>query len=195
VKVDFFAEDRAHEQLVPTLIERVAAEEHVDCAIRIVSARGGHPAVARELVAYQRVAAATGNVPDLLIVSIDANCNGYVKAKKQYLRQLSENLRLIAVIAAPDPHVERWYLADQQACASVIGASTTLPTIKCDHHIYGKMLEDVVKQGGNTPTLRGLEFGPEIARSMDLYGAGKKDSALKSFVRDLRSRFKLIKNR
>jgi hypothetical protein len=104
VRVDLFVEDRAHEQLLPGLIQRLADEEECPCRVRVVSARGGHPRVAKELDTYQKVVETTGQLPNLLVVGVDANCQGFRKAKRQYEGRLSDELRSVAVIAAPDPH-------------------------------------------------------------------------------------------
>jgi hypothetical protein len=193
LKIDLFAEDRAHEQFTPSLIQRLVEEQDLSCNVRVVSARGGHPRVAAELDAYQKVLEASGIIPDLIIVSIDANCNGFQKAKKLYEGQIVEEFRAITVIAAPDPHIERWYLADTEVVADIIGTAPHLPAVKCDHDWYKAALEAAAIDGGNTPTLGGLEFGPDIAQAMNLYRTGKIDGAFRSFVSDLRGKLKIAK--
>ena len=192
VQVDLFAEDRGHEQLLPRLIQRLADEEECVCRVRVVSARGGHPRVAKELETYQKVVEKTGQLPDLLVVGIDANCQGFRKAKKQYEGALSDELRSIAVIAAPDPHIERWYIADDVRFEQIVGARPRLPARKCDREHYKVALERAVLKGGHTPTLHGLEFGPEIAQEINFYHAGKKDGAFRNFIGELRTKLRSV---
>lgn len=83
--VDLFAEDRAHEEWLRPLLERVAREENVSVRIRVRSARGGHGRVLSELKAYQQVLAKGigGPMPNLLVAAIDANCSSFVEAQKK----------------------------------------------------------------------------------------------------------------
>ena len=188
VRIDLFAEDRAHEQLLPGLIQRLADEENRPCRVRVLSARGGHPRVATELETYQKVVETTGQLPDLLVVGVDANCHGFRQAKRQYEASLSEELRSIAVIAAPDPHIERWYIADDIRFEQIVGARPRLSRRKCDREYYKAELERAILRAGHTPTLHGLEFGPEIARGISLYHAGRNDSAFRDFIGELRTK-------
>jgi hypothetical protein len=190
LNVDLFAEDRAFEQFLPDLTRRVLNEQGSDCSLRIISARGGHPRVAKELDAYKSVIAKTGRLPDLLIVGVDSNCNGHTRTKQQYHDLLSDDLRNRAVIAAPDPHIERWFMCDQRAFAHVVGVTPALPAVKCDRDYYKHALEAAVIRAEQTVTLGGLEFGPEIVSNLDFYRAGKADGAIRSFIADLRTKAK-----
>lgn len=53
VLVDLFVEDRAHEELLKPLVDRVAQEEGVEVRIRVRAARGGHVRALSEFTLYQ----------------------------------------------------------------------------------------------------------------------------------------------
>jgi hypothetical protein len=183
IAVDVFVEDRAHEAFFVPLLERVATEEGVSVSSLVRSGRGGHGRSLTELRLYQRIV----SPPDLLIVGIDGNCSTFTKAR-QVIRAATEapfSDRL--VVACPDPHVERWYLADPESFKTVVGQRPSLGRKKCVRDYYKDALAKAVRQAGHPPTLGGIEFAREIVESMDLFRAGKNDRSLKAFVDDLRS--------
>lgn len=94
--------------------------------------------------------------------------------------------RLVA--ACPDPHVERWYLADPQSFERVVGKRPDIGTRKCVRDHYKRVLASAIVQGGHPATLGGVEFAPELVEAMDLYRAGRNDSSLKAFVDDFRAK-------
>src|SRR5207253_2372208 len=79
-----FGEDYAHEVILRTLMERMAAEEQIQVVIQIRSATGGHGRMLRELKQFlgelQRGRTA---LPDLFVVGRDANCRGYADCVKE----------------------------------------------------------------------------------------------------------------
>ena len=84
-------------------------------------------------------------------------------------------------------------MVDGKTFSQVVGTEPVLPAKKCDHEGYKIALERAVWEGNEIVTLGGLEFGPEIAKNMDLYRAGKADGALKHFVSDLRAKLNEMK--
>lgn len=197
VAVDIFVEDRAHEALLVPLIERVAGEEGVSVSARVRSGRGGHGRAISELKLYQRVVAqstASFSPPDLLIVGIDGNCSTFSKARQaiQDATQAPFSQRL--VVACPDPHMERWYLADPDSFQAVVGHRPTLGKKKCVRDHYKDALAKAVRQAGHPPTLGGIEFAQEIVASMDLFRAGKNDRSLKAFLDDMRRRLRMLRS-
>ena len=42
LRVDLFAEDRAHEEFLQPLVVRLGRALQAECAVEVVSARGGH---------------------------------------------------------------------------------------------------------------------------------------------------------
>jgi hypothetical protein len=122
--VDLFVEDRAHEEFLKAMLRRIATELERSLSVRVRSARGGHPRVLEELTLYQKsVLKAPENLsmPDLLIVAIDANCKRWNGARKEIQVTIQSPFAQLAVVACPDPHIERWYLADPDSFAQVVG--------------------------------------------------------------------------
>lgn len=187
VIVDLLVEDAAHERFLRPLIARVADDVAMPVEIRVRAARGGHPRALRELRLYQRsVACGLTERPDLLVVAIDANCASYAKARDRVRHGIPKELRGITVIACPDPHVERWYLADPTSFAEVVGKEPRLGKRKCDRGRYKRILADTVAAAGHPVLLGGIEFAEDLVARMDLYRAGKKERSLKHFVEHLR---------
>lgn len=123
VTADLFVEDRAHEEFVKNMLIRLAKEEDVNLALQIRSARGGHPRVLEEFRSYQKalLKGVVGmTVPDLLIVAIDANRSSFATARGEIEGAIDPRLKETAVVACPDPHVERWYLADSDSFIEVV---------------------------------------------------------------------------
>jgi hypothetical protein len=191
--VDVFVEDRAHEELVIALVRRIAGELKRSVEIRPRAARGGHGRVLKELAQYQKLVmlgAATMSLPDVLVVAIDTNCHGLTKRKQEIRKQLRPAFRNRTVIAAPDPHVERWYLADDHAFRKIVGIEPPKEPRKCERDRYKKLLLDSVRQAGHPAILDGIEFGRELAQHMDFYRVGKSEPSFKQFVDDAQSVFK-----
>ncbi len=189
--VDLLAEDAAHEKFLRPLIRRLARDAEVDVDVRVRAARGGHPRVMQEFGLHQRAITrgVTGR-PDLVVVAIDANCLPYVRARRKIERGILQEFRGVTVIACPDPHVERWYLADPASFAQVVGRQPRLGARKCDRDRYKKILADSVAAAGHPVLLGGIEFAEDLVASMDLYRAGKNEKSLKRFMDDLGARLK-----
>ena len=94
---------------------------------------------------------------------------------------MSDQLKPRTVIACPEPHIERWYLADPESFRTVVGFRPNPGRKKCDRGRYKQMLAQAVVKGGFPPTLGGVEFAPDIVDAMDLYRAGRAEHSLKDF--------------
>lgn len=129
-------------------------------------------------------------LPDLIVVAIDANCSPQAQARKSIAQALRPELAMRVVIACPDPHVERWYLADAVAFSDVVGSCPRIGRKKCKRDHYKQKLAQAVLDAKHPPTLGGIEFAAELVRSMDLHRAGKADPSLRRFIADLRSALK-----
>ena len=193
---DLFVEDRAHEEFVKNMLSRMAQEEEVSLALQIRSARGGHPRVLDEFRSYQRAllkGVAGMEVPDLLIVAIDANCSSFATARGEIEAAIDPRLQETAVVACPDPHVERWYLADPDSFMEVVGVRPQPGKRKCERDVYKEMLSRAIVRAGHPPTLGGVEFAREIVEAMDLFRAGKLESSLRHFVEDAKALLRRLK--
>ena len=122
--VDLFVEDRAHEEFFKAMLTRLAADNERRITVRVRSARGGHPRVLEELSLYQKSvlkAPESLSMPDLLFVAIDANCKRWHQAKTTIQETILSPFAARVIVACPDPHIERWYLADPDSFVQVVG--------------------------------------------------------------------------
>jgi hypothetical protein len=183
--IDLFVEDRAHEEFLKALLQRIGRQEGKALTLHVRSARGGHGRALSELTLYQRSilkAPRDFRVPDLLCVAIDANCQRFSQARKQIEASLQTPFKERAVIACPDPHIERWYLADPESFEQAVGSRPRLGRKKCERGFYKAVLTRAVRDAGHPPTLGGIEFAREIVELMDFFRAGKAERSLKHFL-------------
>jgi len=186
--IDLFAEDRAHEEFLKALLLRLAKEEHRTAHVQIRCARGGRPAVARELEVYQKaIQRGMLRLPQLLVIGIDANCNNPQQVQQQLARQVIFELEDRVAFACAEPHIERWYMADPESFAQVVGVEPPREKVKCERDRYKKQLVDAIRKGGHVPTLSGIEFARELVAQMDFYRAGKNDPSLKACINACRA--------
>jgi hypothetical protein len=189
--VDLFVEDRAHEEFLKPLLIRIAREEEVAVEVRVRSARGGHARAVQEFGLFQRlIEKGPVAAPDFVVVGIDGNCVTFPKKRQEILGATSADFRNKVVAACPDPHVERWYLADPDSFHAVVGHRPIVGRKKCLHDYYKRLLADAVRQAGYPPTLGGIEFAAELVADMDLYRAGRNDHSLRAFLDDLRAQLR-----
>jgi len=196
ILMDLFVEDRAHEEFLTAIALRLAREENKDVKIRVRSARGGHGRVLSELQLYQKSIlnqlGIIAEMPDILLVAIDANCKTYNVAKKEIEQHIDAQFKDKTIIACPDPHIERWYLADVQSVTNVIGRQPKLSRKKCERDYYKTLLADTIMQAGHPPTLGGIEFARELVDAMDFYRAGKAERSLQHFLNDALKMMRLL---
>lgn len=193
--VDLFAEDRAHEELFKAMLSRIAGEQGQPIAVRVRSARGGHPRVLEELSLYQRSvlkAPDSMSMPDLLFIAIDANCKRWTKARTEIQQKIQDPFKERSVVACPDPHIERWYLADPDSFAQVVGVQPKIGRKKCERDRYKAILSKAIVDAGHPPTLGGIEFAQELVGAMNLYRAGRAERSLKHFLDETVARIRSI---
>jgi len=183
--IDLFVEDRAHEEFLRALVERVARDVQRRVVVTIRSARGGHGRAIAELELYQR-AVASGSLglrlPDLLVVGIDSNCSPWNRAVRGIRARVHQDFLDRTAVACPEPHIERWYLADPDSFAEVVGSRPRGGKRKCERARYKRLLAEAVEKGGHTSPLGGIEFAPDLVAAMDLHRAGKMERSLKLFL-------------
>lgn len=190
LQIDLFAEDLAHELFLRPMVERVCAEQRVGCRVRVRSARGGHGRAMAEVQNLQQ-ALAKGvpelATPEILVVAIDANCEQFAKARKKVEAVIRPEMLPLVAIACPDPHIERWYLADPVAVERVVGRRPSTGKKKCAREHYKDILHTTMTKAGVPAPLGGIELAPEIVAQMDLFKAGKSDGSLRHFLGSLRA--------
>ena len=197
VIVDLFAEDRAHESFLEPLLMRIAREQNPDIEmnIRIRSARGGHGRAIAEFELYQSIVTKSllsSESADIVVVAIDGNCSTSTVARRRIQDATVPMLKDRLVIACPDPHIERWYVADPDSFETVVGHRPRVGSRKCARGHYKQILTTAIRQADHQVILGGVEFAPELVEDMDLYRAGRNDSSLNAFLRDLRVRLRQV---
>ena len=184
-----FGEDYAHEVVLHTLLNRLAADHGVSVEIHVRSATGGHGRMIQELKQYlAELRRGRAPLPDLFVVARDANCIGYADRVKEINAVVNDYQGFIG-LAVPDPHMERWLLIDSHAFKEVLGKGCQAPDSKCDRDRYKQLLADAVRTAGVDPPLGGVEYAEEIIRAMDLDRASGNDVSFAHLLRDLRSAF------
>ncbi len=105
LRIDLFAEDRAHEEFLKPLIQRLAREEKCEIRLAVRSARGGHGRAIEEFKAYQRIISAGHSElqrPDVVCVAIDANCHRWTDRREEIARAVTEDFKDRVILACPD---------------------------------------------------------------------------------------------
>lgn len=184
VTISLFVEDLGHERLLRALVNRTATEAGVAVKQQVVSAKGGHGRVLTELKLFQRMA--SSGQSDLLLVAIDANCKGWNGARTEIESLIDRDKFPHYILACPDPHVERWYMADPEGLFKSLDVKVSPGKVKCERDRYKQMLTTALREAGHPVLLGGSEFADEIVESMDMFRAGKNEPSLKHFLSDLK---------
>jgi len=183
IQVTYFLEDIAHEKFIRALVWRVASGIPLKEDVRNAT-YGGR--VWFELKQFLReLKADLFPIPDVLIVAIDGNCNKASWVRKQIEEEVQRaGISLpFLICAVPDPHIERWYLEDQQALSKVLpGAKTRKLKYKCERDRYKAALKEAIRSAGLEPILGGAEYGEEIALVLE---PQRLDRSFKVFWKDL----------
>lgn len=193
-RLALFCEDQDHELFVRALVRRLATEVGLEPLIQALNTRGGHGRAISEFKVWQNEFAemTTTTQPDLLVLVIDANCTGWNQAHKELTTAIDSSKIPHAAIGCPDPHIERWFVADSASFRQVVGASPAPIPDKCDRGVYKKVLADAIATA-NLPVLtRTAELAPDLVEAMDLFKSGKNCPSLGHFVDDLRKSFRLL---
>lgn len=194
LKIIYFLEDRAQEQFMVALVERIASEVSIPSealSSDVMSSRGGSMVVEEfgNFARDRRKAGAAGAA--MIVVAVDGDCQGHAKKTAQLLKKVkpTDPFRDILVFAIPDPHIERWYLIDQVALKKAAGLEHGIapPPYKCKRQkgYYKRLLREMLRDQ-NIPSYDGSEFGPEIARNIsDLHATCRADPSFAGFVEDV----------
>jgi hypothetical protein len=193
IHIGYFLEDIAQQRFICALVERVACGlglTPADLYHDVRNATGGEGQTMSSLRAFLHRCSGIADPPfDLLVVAIDGNCSTYSARRDEIGRLVSQaEYPGLFACAVPNPHVERWYIADptgfQQAVAGP--APPSVPRYKCERARYKRGLSDALREAGLEAPLGGAEYGDEIAQHIDLQRAGRSDSSFKHFRDDVR---------
>jgi len=194
-RVDPFCEDRGHEQFVTALVKRLASEARVRLRLSTPSGRGGKGPALTALRGYQQVleSGQLGKpVPDLLVAVVDTNCSTWHEERSHVTDCINTQLFPQFVVGCPDPHVERWCIADPEGFRKVVGTPPPPDPEKCERNVYKKLLRDAIRDAGHQILTDEMEFAPDIVEAMDLFNAGKNQPSLKHFVNELGAQMMLL---
>ena len=189
-----------------TLVKRIAEDIGIDAGKLFHDVRADHRGSGLlprlESFARQNPAQLMGG-SRILLISLDGNCRGPNDRIKQVfkecpsLRPLKTPLLDRLVFAVPDPHIERWYLADQRAFNEAVGsaAAPEMPRYKCEQDFYKQLLRDSFAAANISTWAAGHEFGRPIAEKIDFKALERVDrKGFKKFADDLRRAFRQVQS-
>lgn len=155
IRIGYFLEDIGQERFLKALVNRVAQD--MGLAFRklrheVRNATGGLDAALGELRRFLRDVNHERERPfALLVVAIDGDCRGY-RERRDEIRAIVEESGYPGPVmcAVPDPHIERWYLADPRGLQQVleVGSVPAVPAYKCERGRYKQALRDAIRQTG-----------------------------------------------
>ncbi len=190
-RIDLYCEDSGHERFARALLKRLANELDIRPSINTVSGRGGHGQAITEFKAWQRaVSSGRGighEIPDLLVLLIDSNCSGWAQVRREIEQAIDPGTFPHSAIGCPDPHVERWCLADSQGVQEVLGVPPPPDPGKCERHLYKQLLRQTIRKADQPILTSEMEYAPDLVAAMDFFRAGKSQPSLKHFVEEIRS--------
>lgn len=192
--VHLYCEDRGHEDFARALVHRLADEEDLTVQVETRSGRGGHGRALGEFKKWQRAIARgmlTG-IPDLLVIVIDGNCDGWNAARQTVQRAVDGNVFPASVVGCPDPHVERWCIADPTAFQAVVEGPPLPDPGKCERALYKNLLRDSIRAAGQPIITSEMEYAPDIVAAMDLFRAGRAQPSLGHFIEALRATLRML---
>ena len=189
MKIGLFLEDIGHQAFITGLIQKAAGQVKPGAVIEfdVRNAAGGKPrmeASFREYVGDYLKSGYAGY--DLVIAAQDTDCRG-VPATRNALLHYAQGYGSPMVIAAPDPCIEAWYLADQHAIREVAQAASTPPIPSgCDCAALKTQIRRLFREGGVDSLLGGAEYAADIIAAMNLTRARRNVASLHIFLNDLR---------
>jgi hypothetical protein len=190
IKINIFCEDIAHEEFIKHMINRISDSYGIEVDISFSRSTGGYGRVISDLEDYiSDLKTGTVHSPDLIIVARDANCRGLADTKSE-INSVLGRYKQRAVLAIPDPHIERWLLLDSSAFKSALGTGCDAPDYKCEKGRYKDMLVEAVQNAGLPPQISGLEHTEDIVQSMNLDKMRTEDDSLGGFIQSLDLFFK-----
>lgn len=191
-EIALFCEDSFHEKFIGALLKRFEKHYGLSAASRFLSSQGGLPRMAGEFKVFLRdLARDRQQLPDSVIVVVDANCLGHNERKASMDSALANyrQFQQIVSYAIPDPHIERWMLADPKAFHAVFGRGCTLPAVKCSKDEYKRLLRKEIRDSGIEAPLGGEEYAEEIVMAMNLPQVERREPSFGLFLKRLKALF------
>lgn len=192
-EIILFCEDSFHERFVLALLRRFQVEEGLPVAVKVLTSRGGLPRMRSEFKDFLRdLERDRQSPPDSIIVVVDANCMGHNDRKSEMGGAIQAHPRFEQLVsfAIPDPHLERWMLADPQAFRAVFQRGCTTPAVKCAKSEYKRLLRKEISASGIDPPLGGEEYAEEIVNAMNLAYVESAESSLGLFLTEVKALFR-----
>lgn len=196
-EVTLFCEDSFHEKFIGALLRRFEEDHDVAVNPRFLSSQGGLARMHAEFKHFLRdLARDRQSPPDAVIVVLDANCAGYNERKEvmDHVLEAYPQFQPLVSYAIPDPHIERWMLADARAFQSVFGRGCTVPAVKCAKDEYKRLLRKEIRDSGIEAPLGGEEFAEDIVKAMDLGQVETREQSLGLFLKSLKALFNRWRN-
>jgi hypothetical protein len=197
MRVLYFVEDGAQETFIQALVTRagILAGCQTDLWSHDARVAFGKGRVFRSLEFFLKdVIAGRIGAPNLLVVAVDADCDAL--STRTTVNQLIIRLDYggPVLLAIPDPHVERWYMADQLALQVVARCPglPALPPARCRKDLFKNALRNAFRAGGVDPPLGGIEYAGDIVHKMDVFRARQNDSSLDRFFNEAQSLLYMI---
>lgn len=190
--VSLFGEDAGHEAVLRALLARMSKDHEIQLRVRSLSATGGVTKVHFKFESYlSDIAKGKVATPDMIVVATDGNCKGYTERRHEIhaVAQAHPELSGIVVYAIPDPHIERWLLADPAAFKTVLGRGCNLPQHKCQKDYYKHLLVREVQAANVKPILGGLEYAEDIIGAMNLANVETSEPSFEKLIKELKAKF------
>ena len=189
-----FCEDIAHERFIRALIQRAATLTGTPVEIQMLNATRGSRVWSEFRQYLREVKKGQKSMPDVLVIVMDGDCKKAARVRRNDRKDVRKDVRKEVqkmglaiphlVCGVPDPHIERWYLEDQQALKSILpGAKPEKLSYGCERDRYKRALKEAIRAAGVEPSLGGAEYGEDIARALEPDRV--EDDSFKDFWEDL----------
>ena len=196
VIVDLFAEDRAHESFLEPLLTRIAREQDQVSKWRYAYVLPeGHSRAIAEFELYQSIVTKSllsSESADIVVVAIDGNCSTFTEERRRIQDATVPMLRDPTGHSMSGSTHRAVVRRGSSVVRDYVGYRPNVGDKKCARGHYKQVLTTTIRQAGHQVILGGVEFAPELVEGMDLYRAGRNDSSLNAFLRDLRVRLRQV---
>ncbi len=91
------------------------------------------------------------------------------------------------VAGCPDPHVERWLIADVTAFHGVVGVPAPVVPSKAGKGGYKAALKAAIRDAGHLALTDPMEFSTDVVEKMNLHRVEKDVRCLGHFISELRA--------